>query len=452
MRRRDFLCAPPALSAVLLRAQPDVASRILGAALTDEVGWRRLEHLCYRIGHRLGGSQSLQQAVEWAAEQMRSDGHENGRLLPAKVRHWVRGAESALLLAPTPRALPMLGLGDSVGTPAAGVEAELVVVSTFDQLRALGAAGVGGKIVLYNVPFTTYGATVKYRSAGASEAAKLGAVAALVRSVTPHSLGTPHTGALGYQDDAPKIPAAAITVEDAERLDWLYRAGETVRVKLVMGARMLAAADSANPMAEIVGRERPQEIVVLGGHIDSWDVGQGAHDDGAACVAAMTALGVIRRLGLRPRRTLRVALWTNEENGLGGSRAYREWIGDGISNHVAAIEMDSGCERPTGFGFSAPKGDDSRAAGGLELARRLVAPLEAINAANVSEGGGGADISNLIRGGVPGFGLQTVEEHYFDWHHTEADTLDKIDPVNFHRSVAALAVLAYGLGEMEQRI
>ncbi|MEZ5363873.1 MAG: M20/M25/M40 family metallo-hydrolase [Bryobacterales bacterium] len=382
---------------------------------------------------------------------MRQDGQENVRLQPVKVPHWVRGEESCFVLGPASRALRILGLGMSVGTPPGGVEADLAAVRDFDELEALGRRGVEGKIVLFNAPFTSYGRTVQYRSSGASRAAALGAVATLLRSVTPRSLSTPHTGAMRYSGDAPKIPAAAVTVEDAERLYALCRDAVGVRIRLEMGAHMLPMADSANVLGEIRGRERPEEIVVMGGHIDSWDVGQGAHDDGASCMAALQALAVIRGLGLRPRRTLRVALWTNEENGLEGAKAYRAALGDEVGKHVAAIEMDGGCERPSGFGLGMPAGD-SRAERALAQAREIAATLRGIQADNISVGGGGADIGPLMREGVPGFGLQTEGGHYFDWHHTDADTLDKVDPVNFRHAIAALAVFGFGLADLPMRL
>jgi hypothetical protein len=419
--------------------------------LADDQGGQRLERLCYQIGARLSGSRSLQRAVEWAAGLMREDGQENVTLQPVKVPHWVRGEESCLELHPAARGLSMLGLGMSVGTPPEGIEAELVVVHDFDELEKQGRAGVEGKIVLYDVPFTSYGRTVAYRGSGASRAAKLGAVAALVRSVTPHSLSTPHTGSLRYSGDAPKIPAAALTVEDAERYSGLSRAGVPVRLRLTMRAHMEPEADSANVLGEIAGREKPEEVVVMGGHIDSWDVGQGAHDDGASCMAALQALAVIRKLGLRPRRTLRVALWTNEENGLAGGIAYRQALGDAVGNHVAAIEMDGGCERPIGFDAALPA-NDPRSELALQQAQMLAAPLRGISADQVTRGGGEADISPLVNAGVPGFGLRTVAERYFHWHHTNADTLDKVNPVHVRHAMAALGVFGYGLADMPHRL
>lgn len=267
----------------------------------------------------------------------------------------------------------------------------------------------------------------------------------LLRSVGSLAMQTPHTGTLGYTDADPKIPAAAITFEDATMIQRLTDAGSPVTVHLYMEAHMLPDADSANVMGEIPGREKPEEIVVMGGHIDSWDVGAGAQDDGSGIMAALEAAVVIRKLGLRPRRTLRVVFWTNEENGSAGGRAYRAMVGDKIHNYVAAIEMDGGAEKPVGFGISP---------GGAALAKakeigKLLAP---IGAGTVNDGGGGADIGPLMHDGVPGLGLFTVGQHYFDWHHTRTDTVDKVDPHDFQQCIAALAVMSYTLADMPERL
>jgi hypothetical protein len=427
------------------------AGRILGAAMTDDEGWKKLEYLTTEIGHRLCGSTGLERAIEWAAERMEAEGL-IVRKLPVKVPHWVRGEESARLLAPVERELSILGLGRSVGTPEGGITADVIAVTSFEELEQLDRSDVEGKIVLYAVPWEGYGKTVKYRGAGASRAAEKGAVAALVRSMTGRSLYTPHTGAMRYDDAFPKIPAAAVTVEDAE---WMRRSianGNKVRLHLEMGAHELPDADSFNLVAEIKGSEKPEEVVVMGGHYDSWDVGQGAHDDGAACMAAWHALTIIHRLGLQPRRTLRVVLWTNEENGLRGGEEYREWVGDDIGAHVAAIEMDGGAERPIGFGLGLGVGDqqasDAAYEEALSMLNQIGALLDGIDAGLMKRGGGGADIGPLMKDGVPGLGLRTVGEHYFDWHHTEADTLDKVDPVDFRKAMAALGVTGYILADM----
>lgn len=425
------------------------AQKLLKAALDDAGGWRKLEYVCDRIGHRLSGSEGMRRSIDWAAAEMKRDGLENVQTPLVKVPHWVRGEESAMQLEPLGVPLAMLGLGGSIATPAEGITAEVIAVKSFDELEALGAERVRGKIVLYAVPWDGYGRTVRYRGAGASRAARLGAVAALVRSMTGVSLGTPHTGMLQYSAGAPKIPAAAVSVEDAERIARLCAAGAKVTVRLKMSALTLPDADSANVIGDLSGREKPEEIVVLGGHWDSWDVGQGAHDDAAGCIACWQAVVLMKQLGLRPRRTVRAVLWANEENGLRGGPAYREWAGEAVKDHVAAIEMDGGSERPVGFGLGAPPDKFDKALGQAKAIARL---LDGIGAGRMTAGGGGADIGALMRAGVPGFGHQTAMEKYFNWHHTEADTLDKVDPQDFRLNIAALAVLAWGLAEMEPRL
>jgi hypothetical protein len=431
----------------------EVAARLIGAALVDRGGYDKLAYLTTRIGNRLSGSPSLERAVAWVAEQMKADGLENVRTQPVKVPHWVRGSESAQVVKPVQRTLNMLGLGRSIATPKDGITAQVVVVNDFAELDRVGA-GVKGKIVLYDMPWQGYGPTVMYRNFGASRAARYGAVAALVRSVTPRSLYSPHTGALAYEAGSPEIPAAAITVEDAAWIRQMTAMGENVQVQLKMDARTLPDADSGNVMGEIVGRERPDEIVVMGGHLDSWDVGQGAHDDGAGILAAWRAVTLMKELGVKPRRTIRVVAWTNEENGVRGGNAYRDALGADVGKHVAAIEMDGGAERPIGFGYGIPglAGDAPRVLSATATLREIARLLDGIGAGSLQAGGGETDIEPLMRAGVPGLGLLTFTEHYFDWHHTNADTFDKIDLQDFRKCIASLAVLAYVLADMPGRL
>ncbi len=431
------------------------AGQILGAALVDVEGWAKLEYLATEIGNRLSGSQSLEQAIDWAYENMKRE-ELHVQKLPVKVPHWVRGEESAQLITPVKRRLPILGLGMSVGTPRGGITASVVSVTSFADLEKLRREDVEGKIVLYAVDWEGYGSTVRYRTLGPSRAAKLGAIAVLVRSATGRSLNKPHTGSLRYDKEQPKIPAAAVTVEDALWMQRVISRGHDVQVHLEMNARMLPEAESYNIVAEIPGRENPEEVVVMGGHYDSWDVGQGVHDDGAACIAAWHALTLVHRLGLRPRRTLRVVLWTNEENGLAGGEAYRDWVGSGIDKHVAAIEMDGGAERPVGFGLGLRFGDedspDAVYQEALSILQQVGDLLTGIDAGTMRRGGGGADIGPLMRDGVPGLGLRTIGEHYFDWHHTDADTLDKVDLQDFRKAIGMLGVTGYVLADMTETI
>jgi hypothetical protein len=460
------------LAGALVAAEPvhiaeqyrEPAGKLIAAALADENSLNRLQYLCDRIGNRLSGSASLERAIEWSAAEMKKAGLENVQTPPVKVPHWVRGKESAVMLTPVEKPLTMLGLGMSVGTPKEGIAGEVVVVSSFEQLTALGRDKAAGKIVLYNPAWEGYGQTVIYRSEGASRAAELGAVAVLVRSMTGLSLQTPHTGAMNYAEGIAKIPAAALSVEHAALIQRLVSGGTKVRVRLTMEAHREADASSHNVMGEIRGREKPEEVVVLGGHIDSWDIGQGANDDGSGIMAAFEAVALIKKLGLQPRRTIRVCFWVNEENGGAGGAAYRKMVGDTIANHVAAIEMDGGAEKPIGFGFGGSEGGGRRrgrvrspappppSPAAFQRAVEIGKLLESIEGGKISPGGGGADIAPLLADGVPGFGVRTVGTHYFDWHHTEADTFDKIVPREFQLNVASLAVLSYVLADMPERL
>lgn len=423
------------------------AERIIAAARADRRAYARLAELTDGVGARLSGTPALDRAIAWAVARFTADGHP-ARTEAVMVPRWERGVESARLVAPVARDLAMLGLGGSVATPAGGLTAPVVVVRSWDELAAR-AAEVKGAIVLYDVAMpawteeggTGYGTVVPFRVGGASAAARLGAVAVLVRSVTARSLRSPHTGAMRYADDAPRIPAAAIATEDADLLARLAAAGP-VRVQLQMSARTLADAPSANVIAELRGRERPDEIVVIGAHLDSWDVGQGAHDDGAGVVHVMTALGLLRELGLTPRRTIRAVLYTNEENGLRGGRGYAAaHVGE---PHVAAFESDSGGFAPRGF--SATVGDDAGRLATLVELGGLLAPL---GATAIEVGEAGADVSPLVSQGVLGLGLRVDGRTYFDYHHSAADTLDKVDPAALADGVAALAVMAYVLADLE---
>jgi len=453
MNRRFLTLAAGAALAASLFAQTmspladqyrENAGRLIDAALADQHGMETLAYLCDRIGNRLSGSAALERAVTWAAAQMKADGLTNVVTPRVKVPHWVRGSESASMIEPVQRSLTILGLGGSVATPKRGITAEVVPVASFEDLDRRGRAGIEGKIVLFNTPYEGYNRSVVYRTAGPSRAARLGAVAALVRSITPVSIQSPHTGALEYAEGFPKIPAAAVTIEDALLMQRLSDSGNTVTVHLDMEAHMLPDADSANVIGEIPGRERPDEIVVIGGHLDSWDVGAGAQDDGSGCITALEAAHLIHQLGLHPRRTLRVVFWTNEENGGAGGDAYRTWAGDTVKNHVAAIEMDGGAEKPIGFGLSA--NGDLQAT--LLRLREIGGLLERIDAATVQLGGGGADIAPIMVDGVPGLALRTVGTHYFDWHHSRADTVDKVKLEDLRANIAAMAVMAYVLADM----
>jgi len=416
--------------------------KIISKSLTDSTAYNRLGYMCDTFGPRLSGSKNLENAIKWILKEMNSDGFENVRGEKVPVPTWIRGKESATLLSPFKKELSMLGLGGSIATPRGGLKAEVIVVNNWDELESRSNE-VPGKIVLFNAPFTSYGETVAYRYSGASVAAKHGAVASLIRSIGPWSMNTPHTGVMAYDDDVQKIPHAALTMEDAMMLSRIHDRGDKIIVKLDMNARMVADRWSHNVLGEIKGSIYPDEVVVVGGHIDSWDVGQGAQDDGGGCIASWEAVRLIQELGLKPKRTIRCVLWTNEENGGQGNKGYRDMHMDEMDKHVLAIESDGGVFSPKGFGFS-----------GNDFARKIVEEIHAlmkpIGANTISEGGRAADVAPLNDEGVPVMSLKVDGSKYFWYHHTNADTFDKVDFNEFNRCVAAIAIMAYVVADLDE--
>jgi carboxypeptidase Q len=434
--------APPA---TWLDAYREPASRLIGAALADQAAFDKLAYLGDTFGPRLAGSRGLELAIEWAQAEMKREGLENVRAEPAMVPKWVRGQESLVLLDPVERPVVMLGLGNSVGTPAGGITADAIVVSSYAELEQR-AAEVKGKIVVYNVPYTNYGETVQYRGGGASRAAKLGAVAAQVRSVGPIGLRTPHTGAMNYDEGVAKIPAAGISAEDASILARLQARRQSTRMRLTMEAHFEPDAQSYNVIGEIRGRETPDEIVVVSGHYDSWDVGTGMMDDGGGCIAAWEAVRLMLKLNLRPRRTVRVVLYTNEENGLRGGTAYRDQHAADLAKHVAMLESDAGVFRPLGVGFSGS--DQARA-----IIRQIATLLTGIDAHRVGPNGGGADIGPSVRAAnIPSLSLDVDGSEYFTYHHTPADTIERLNPQDVAKGVATIAVMSYVIADLPERL
>ncbi len=416
-----------------------VAAGLLGAALASDEAYRELAALCDGIGHRVTGSAALDRAIDWGLAEMTADGLSTRRE-PVTVPIWARNEARATLLGSPARDLPILALGRSGATPAGGIDAEVVVVGSFDEYKALPDAAVAGKIVVWDVPFTDYGATVAYRWAGAIEGAKRGAVASLVRSVTPESLSTPHTGVMGVEEGKAPLPAAALTVEDSMTLRRLAAAGPT-RVHLEINAREMPDGQSANAIGERLGRELPEEIVVLGCHLDSWDVGQGAQDDGAGCVMVMEAAALLAALPVAPRRTVRVVLFTNEESGGAGGKAYQ--AAHAGERHVGVLEADTGAGAP--LGFRVDVGADDRP--DLEGLARLQRWLEPLGAGRLEPGGAGADVGPLVAAGSAGLGLINEMSGYWRIHHTHADTFDKVEPAALRFNTAAVALAAWWLAE-----
>ncbi len=420
------------------------ATRLMAEAQANDFAWRRLAELTDTYGARISGSQNLTRAIAWAQAAMKADGLANVRAEKVLVPNWVRGQESAVIIDPPEHPIAMLGLGGSVATPAEGVEADVLVVKDFKDLDARGAQAQG-KIVLFNVPYTTYGETVPYRSGGATAAAKHGAVASLVRAVGPMGHRTPHTGGMNYGEGMARIPTAAISVEDANRIQRLSDRGVRVRVRLKMEAHFEADAESANVFAEITGREFPNEIVLVGCHFDSWDTGAGASDNGVGCVVTWEALRLMKKLGIQPRRTVRVGLFTNEENGLRGGNAYRDAYKGSAADHVLALESDSGVFAPASLGFTGSPAATER----MRDIGTLLTPL----GLTIGSGGGGADIGPIAQAGkVPMMAYEGDATRYFTIHHTPADTVDRIAPDEVSKAAASIAVVAYVVADMPEKL
>ena len=428
-----------------INAYRDTAARLIKAATADDFAWQRLAELTDTYGNRLSGTENLGRAIAWAAETMKKDGLDNVRIEKVMVPKWTRGRESAEIVDPPRHPLTILGLGGTIATPPGGLDAEVLVVESFNELR-MRAADAKGKIILFNEPFTNYADTVSYRTGSARAGAQAGAVAVLVRSVGPVGLRTPHTGSVQYQADLPPIPAAAISGEDANRIARLAARGRKVRVHLSLEGRNEGDAESANVVAEIRGREKPEEVVVLGGHIDSWDVGAGASDDGVGCIITWEALRLMKKLAIQPRRTVRLVLWTNEENGTRGASAYAERYSSTAMNHVFALEADSGVFEPARFGFSG-----SLAA--RNVIRDITSLLSPLNLAETISGGGGADIDPIAQAGrAPTMAYMGDPTRYFTIHHTPADTVERIAPEEVAKGAAAIAVVTYVIAEMPDRL
>lgn len=432
------------------------------AALSSDYAYVQVAHLTNNIGPRLSGSPQAQHAVQYVAAEMRRIGLDV-RLEKVMVPHWVRGAEKAELVrfagqAPeTTQKVVLTALGGSVATPAEGLTAEVVVAESFEHLASLGRERIAGKIVLFNARFDkqmaaqgfaleAYGQAVAYRGAGPSAAARLGAVASLVRSVGGADYRLPHTGSFNYATDAPKIPAAAVAAEDADMIAYLTAQGP-VRLHLTLTPQTLPDVESYNVIADLKGSEHPEQIIIVSGHLDSWDLGTGAIDDGAGVAVAMQAVNLIKRLGLRPKRTIRMIAWMNEENGLMGGRTYAANQKAELANHIAAIESDLGAGHPVGFSAHV----NARA---LEMLRPIAAVLLASGAGVIrqSQNAEGADVIPLDSAGVPT--LAPIQDYrtYFNYHHTAADTLDKIVPRELAETAAVVAVLAYGIANLPESL
>lgn len=449
-----LLLAAPLPAQAPARPKQAAVDRIVAAAMQDDQAYADLEWLCDRIGNRLAGSPGLERAVAWSLARMKAKGFRNVRAEKVMVPHWERLSERAELVAPLRRPLNALALGDSPSTPAGGVEAEVVAVASIAELEALPEAAVKGRIVLFEAPWKGYGDYSSVRYFGPTAAARKGAAAMLLGAYAPRTLDTPHTGVMLNDPQKPPVPAAGLSLEAATQMRRLLTAGATVRVRLDIQTRRLPDAESANVVGEIPGTGKPEEIVVIGGHLDSWDVGQGAQDDGVGCVLSMEAARILDRLGLKPLRTIRVVLFTNEENGSRGGKAYLEAHRGELDRHAAAIESDIGNGLIRGFGIDVEglKGlGETRQAAALARLKALEPYLEALGAGKFEKGGSGVDVGPTVAAGVPGLGAGHDTTRYWDIHHTQADTFDKIDREDLRRNLAILATALYLVADLPER-
>ncbi|XP_055700320.1 carboxypeptidase Q-like [Phlebotomus papatasi] len=416
-----------------------IIQKIVGGDFKGET-WRSLSQFVDRFGARMSGSQSLEDSIDYMVEELGKAGL-HAYTEEATVTNWKRGRETAVLLSPRRANLPILGLGSSVGTP--GITGEVIAVETFDEFEALPEDCVKGKIVVFAPKWESYGKTVAYRSHGATVAAKKGAVAALVRSITPFSLGTLHTGYQDYEEGVKKIPVASVTVEDATRLLRMYRRNETIRIYLEMHDEDKGVAKSRNTIGELTGRQENSSVVVVSGHLDSWDVGVGAMDDGGGAFIAWHAAKFLKKLGLQPRRTIRAILWVGEEQGYWGARAYQA----NHSHHEEEefnffIESDIGTFTPTGMDFSGTKDAEC-------IFREILQLLEPLNATQfASPIDGGPDISVWTDRGFPGASLLNKNDNYFWYHHSNADTMLVEDPDALDKCTAVFAAVSYVIADL----
>ncbi len=414
--------------------------RFYNEAQTTNEAWERLANLCDDFGPRLSGSDNLEKALDWLEIQLKNDGFDSVWSEKVMVPKWIRLREKCELLSPRIKSIPVLSFGGSISTPSGGITAEVFVVNSFEELEK-NPEKAKGRIVVYNPTYEGYGKTVQYRWIGAVRAAQCGAVAALCRAVSPLSMNNPHTGVIHYEDTIAKIPFGSISEEDALLLERFQKRGITPKIYLYIETKDLGKSPSRNLIAEIRGSTFPEEIIAFGGHIDSWDVGSGAHDDAGGCVASWNALKIIKKLGIRPKRTLRLVFWVNEENGLEGGKRYAELHKN--ENHKLLFEFDSGVFPPRRIGFS---GDDtlwSKVQSFAEILNKFYPNLQ------IQKGGGGVDISPMTKLGFPGASLGTDDGgKYFWYHHSETDTPDKVQPSDLNDCSAVIAMFIYLFSEL----
>ncbi len=438
------------LSSLNVFSQSDsvMLRKIFNEIMINGKGYDQLNYLCKNIGHRLSGSPQAERAVQWAKAEMENAGFDNVWLQEVMVPHWIRGQKEYGEIVGVGQ-VDILALGGSVATSKNGLIANVIEVRDFDELKQLGAENVNGKIIFYNHVFPQnvvnsfegYGDAGPYRWYGPAEASKLGAVATITRSVSSAYDDFPHTGTTGFRDEAQPIPCVAISTMDADVLSDALEKNLDTKVKLVLHCEMLDEVKSYNVIGEITGSEFPNEIIVVGGHLDSWDVGEGAHDDGAGCVQSMEVIRALKALNIRPKRTIRCVLFMNEENGVRGGNKYGEYAkSHATEKHVAAIESDAGGFSPRGFSIEA----SSAVIRKIADAKNIFLPYGLYT---FPEGHSGTDIEPLKDAGTALFGLVPDSQRYMDLHHTANDTFDKINKRELHSGAAAMAMFAWWLSE-----
>ena len=426
-----------------IRSYNDVAQQIIDFSLSgpgQNQSYDRLATFTDKFGSRVSGSKNLEDAIDYMLDTLEKDGLDNVHGETVNVTHWVRNKEYAKLVLPREYDMAITGLGKSIGTGGKELTADAIVVKSFDDLDS-HSSEVAGKIVVYNQDFVSYPDTAGYRVDGAAKASKYGAVATLIRSVTPQSLYTPHTGVQEY-GNAKKIPTACLTVEDAEMLERMQTQGEKLQITLYMEAQTLDPSPSRNTVAEVKGEVHPEQVVLVSGHMDSWDVGQGAMDDGGGAFISWQALSIVRQMGLKPKRTMRMVMWTDEEAGGVGSKQYYDRHKADADNFSIMFESDMGVFVPYGIRFT---GSDKARAIIKEIGRLL----KSINSTSVEDDGGETDTGWWQGLGVPLGTLMTHNERYFWYHHTNADTMTVLNPAEMNRCAAVFAVYAYVLADMD---
>lgn len=423
--------------------------RIYTEQMENGRGYEWLRVLSTDIGPRLAGSANAERAVKWAEQTMKEAGADTVYLQKVTVPKWVRGEKEKGVIVESNgnrTEVPVIALGNSIATPKEGVSASVIEIHEMDELAKLGKEKISGKIVFFNHPFKesfintfeAYGEAVRYRWAGPSEAARYGAIATICRSMTNINDDYPHTGAMRYNDSLPRIPACAISTNGADLLSRILRADKNTKFSLQMNCQMMDSVESFNVIGEMRGSTLPEEIVVAGGHLDSWDNCNGAHDDGAGIVHTVELFRIYRALNTRPKRTVRIVAWMNEENGLRGGRTYAAEVERKKEKHIAALESDAGGFLPLGFGCEMP---DAK----KQIIKNWAPLFRPYGVYNFDTEGDGADISPLTE--VPRMGLHVNSQRYFDHHHSATDTFDKVNKRELHLGTATMAAMVWLLSE-----